>query len=108
MFESLEILDPENPANDMIGSYHGWFNKVTLPTQLDGWYWVYGYADGSSSTEVPTGEYKSATLMIPEPGTLLLLATGALGLLLAGWRRRGSGGNRRSPSHAGVPRSGRV
>jgi hypothetical protein len=59
-----------------------------LPTQLDGWFWVYGYADGSSSTQVPTGEYKSATLMIPEPGTLVLLATGAFGLIVLAWRRR--------------------
>jgi hypothetical protein len=73
----------------MIGSYNGWFSKVTLPAQMQGWFWSFGYADGSSSTQVPVGEYKSATLMIPEPGTLALLATGAVGLLLL-WRRRRS------------------
>jgi hypothetical protein len=54
---------------------------------MQGWFWSFGYADGSSNTQVPVGEYKSATLMIPEPGTLALLATGALGLLLL-WRSR--------------------
>jgi hypothetical protein len=87
LFESLEIHDPEF---EMIGSYNGWFSKVTLPAQMQGWFWSFGYADGSSNTQVPVGEYKSATLMIPEPGTLALLATGGLGLLLLVWRRRRS------------------
>jgi hypothetical protein len=36
---------------------------------------------------VPTGEYKSATLMIPEPGTLALLVIGAL-VITVGWSCR--------------------
>jgi hypothetical protein len=66
----------------------GSFSKVTLPAEMQGWLWNLGCADGSSSTRVPVGEYKSATLMIPEPGTLVLLATGAFGVLLLVWRRR--------------------
>jgi len=79
MFESLYL--PE-PGYEMDGYYQGWFNKVTLPAEMAGWFWVYGLADGSSSLQVPTGPYETATLMIPEPGTLVLLVTGALGLLL--------------------------
>jgi hypothetical protein len=62
-------------------SYRGWFSKVTLPAEMQGWFWAYGLADGSTSLQVPTGPYENATLMIPEPGTPLMLLSGALGLL---------------------------
>jgi hypothetical protein len=66
LFESLEI-----PEFEMVGSYDGWFSKVTLPAEMQDWLWVFGYEDGYWGTEAPTRAFTSATLMSTEPGRLL-------------------------------------
>ena len=78
--------------------WSGWFSKVTLPTAMTGdWFWQFDYGNGESSlvdalNGSPTGSFLSATLtqltVVPEPGTLVLLLTGGLGLALAALRRR--------------------
>ena len=79
--------------------WSGWFSTVILPSTMStaDWMWRFEYANGQSDVLAynaqPLGSFLSATLtqnltVVPEPGTLVLLLTGGLGLALAVLRRR--------------------
>jgi len=94
MFESLYL--PSRVSDGRV--LPGWFSKVTLPAELQGWFWGLHPGGRSTSLTVPTGPYESATLMIPEPGTVVLLVTRGVGPAAGTIRRRApsggwSGGN---------------
>lgn len=86
MFDSLVVPDWE-----MYGSFSGWFSEVNLPVSMTDWFWKFTYEDGSTSMGGAPESGRSflgAALIVPEPGTLVLLITGGLCLLLYTWRKR--------------------
>ena len=102
MFEAVAIPLPPGlvPGDELpAGNFTGWFDSVVLDPGMTGdWLWRWEYTDGRTDTGpavggLPSEEFfLSATLtMVPEPGTLVLLISGGLGLLACVWRRRRRG-----------------
>ena len=102
IFEAVAIpLPPELgfPGDEFpAGNFTGWFDTVVLGSGLTGdWLWRWEYPDHSTELGPAVGGrpsqdlFLSATLtIVPEPGTLVLLLSGVLGLLLLVWRRKRS------------------
>ena len=100
IFEAVAIpLPPELgfPGDEFpAGNFTGWFDTVVLDSALTGdWFWRWEYPDHSTDLGPAVGGRPSQDLLlsatltiVPEPGTLVLLLSGALGLLAWGWRRR--------------------
>ena len=74
-----------------------WFSTVVLDsgfTEPGDWFWRWEYVGGGTHVGPaiggsPSEAFYSATLFsVPEPGTLVMLITGGLGLVLLVWRRR--------------------
>ena len=78
------------------GRYNaGWYNHVTLDaswTNPKDWGWHFEHVNGGESMGAAPNLghtfYNTSLVEIPEPGTLLMLTSGGLGLLALAWLRR--------------------
>jgi hypothetical protein len=84
-----------NPATGSAALYVDGDYKVTNSSPLDGSDWgmplvsYVQFGDSTSAIGNGTGAYNIVTWSaIPEPSTIILLATGLLGLLVYAWRKR--------------------
>ena len=99
MFEGVEILIPPEAGGPFTlprGHFTGWFDSIVLDggfAEPGDWFWRWELVGGGTDVgpaidSSPSGAFYSATLYsVPEPGTLVMLLGGGLGLVLV-WRRR--------------------
>jgi len=78
----------DNPDDN--GNYYCYYDMaVSAPAGTQSLYFDFGRADGSSAADVGHGDrIFEVQALVPEPGTLALLATGLIGLLAYAWRKR--------------------